>query len=269
MHNILLNQPLSVEKGYLNSLILSFAMGLKTNNFKSAEEIDFEMIEGVKLQQESAQAQGVSSFPVVLNIIGPIVKYSSWYYWGTQSILKLVQRLQNDESVSAIIFNIDSGGGMVSGTAELCNVIKNCTVPTVAFTNGYMCSAAYDIAAACDKRVAHPNADLIGSIGTMLSYQDFSAMFEKWGAKIYEMYAPQSSEKNAEFRALMQGDEKLYQERLAYLAQDFIDRVSANVGEKLLDDGKVFKGKTYTPGGALAIGLVDELATLNEVINHF
>ncbi|CAA0157481.1 S49 family peptidase [Tenacibaculum maritimum] len=269
MHNILLNQPLSIDKGYLNSLILSFAMGLKLNSFKSDKEIDFEMVQNVQLQQESAQAQGSTSFPVVLNVIGPIVKYSSWNYWGTQSILKLVQHLQNDERVSAIVFNIDSGGGMVSGTAELCGVIKQLSVPTVAFTNGYMCSAAYDIASACDKRVAHPNADLIGSIGTMLSYQDFSAMFEKWGAKFYEIYAPQSSEKNAEFRALLEDNEAPYKARLEYLAQDFIDRISENLGENLKDDGKVLKGKTYTPKQALDIGLIDELATLNDVINHF
>lgn len=269
MHNTVFNQPLAIDKGYLNSLIISMFLGFKTNSFKSAEDIEIEAIENITLQQESAQSQGADTFPVVLNITGLIVKYSSWNYLGTQSIIRIVNRLQNDERISGIVFNIDSGGGMVSGTAELCNVIKNCTVPTIAYTNGYMCSAAYDIAAACDKRVANPSADLIGSIGTMLSFQDFSAMFEKWGAKIYEIYAPQSTEKNAEFRALMQGDEKAYKERLHYLTQDFTDRVSANLGDTLTDDNHVFKGKTYTPSQALAIGLVDELATLNDALNNF
>lgn len=269
MHNLVSNQPLAIDKGYLNSLLLSLVIGFKTNGFKSSEEIEQEVADNILLQQESAQSQGVESFPVVLNVIGPIVKYSSWYYLGTQSMIRIVNRLQNDERISGIVFNIDSGGGMVSGTAELCNVIKNCTVPTIAFTNGYMCSAAYDIAASCNKRVAHPNADLIGSIGTMLSFQDYSAMFEKWGAKIYEVYAPQSTEKNAEFRALMEGNEELYTERLKHLTQDFISRVSENLGETLTDDDHVFKGKTYTPKEALKIGLVDELGTLKFALEQF
>ena len=158
---------------------------------------------------------------------------------------------------------------MVSGTAELTSIIKNLKTPTVSYTSGYQCSAALDIASGCDYHMANPHADLIGSIGTMLSYQDFSAMFEKWGAKIYELYAPQSTEKNQEFRELMKGNEALYTERLQYLAADFIDRMKANFGEKLKDDGHVFKGKTYTPQQAKEIGLIDELGTLEDALSKF
>lgn len=269
MHNPIFNQPLAIDKDYLQSLIISLFVGMKTNKILSAEEIEQKIKNHLELQSASAEAQGAETFPVVLNISGPIIKYSSWYYLGTQSIIRIVNRLQNDERISGIVFNIDSGGGMVSGTAELCSVIKNSKLPTIAFTNGYMCSAAYDIAAACNKRVAHPNADLIGSIGTMLSFQDYSKMFEKWGAKIYEVYAPQSTEKNAEWRALMEGNEKPYTERLQYLAQDFINRVSDNLGETLTDDSHVFKGKTYTPKEALKIGLVDDLGTLQSALEQF
>ncbi len=269
MHNSILNQPLAIDKNYLQSLIANIVVGIKANQILTAEEIDAKVMAHINKQAQSAAAQSADTFPVILNIVGPIIKYSSWYYQGTQSIIRIVQHLQNDERITGILFNIDSGGGMVSGTAELGYVIKNCSLPTIAFTNGYMCSAAYDIASACNKRIAHPNADLIGSIGTMLSFQDYAAMFEKWGAKIYEVYAPQSTEKNAEFRALIQGDEKLYQKRLQYVAQDFINRVSSNLGGTLKDDGHVFKGKTYTPQEALKIGLVDELGTLEYAFNQF
>ena len=94
-------------------------------------------------------------------------------------------------------------------------------------------------------------------------------MFEQWGAKIYELYAPQSTEKNQEFRELMKGNEALYTERLQYLAADFIDRMKANFGEKLKDDGHVFKGKTYTPQQAKEIGLIDELGTLEDALSKF
>ncbi len=246
MHNSILGQPIAIDMGFLQSLIPTFLLGLKSNDFKSKEKIDEEFIEGIEHQAEQATATGNEKFPVVFGIYGPIVKYSSLFYVGTQTICSLVKSLEKNERISGIIFKIDSGGGMVSGTAELSNVIKNCSLPTLAYTNGYMCSAAYDIAAACDARMAHPNADLIGSIGTMLSFQDYSAMFEKWGATIYEVYAPQSTEKNKEFRDLMKGDEKAYTERLEALTEDFIARVKENVGEGLKDEGKVFKGKTYT-----------------------
>ena len=94
-------------------------------------------------------------------------------------------------------------------------------------------------------------------------------MFEKWGAKIYNLYAPQSTEKNKEFRELMKGNEELYNERLKVLADDFITRMKENYGSDLKDDGKVFKGKTYTPQEALAIGLIDELGTIDDALAKF
>ncbi|MEQ3501127.1 S49 family peptidase [Tenacibaculum sp. SSH1-16] len=267
-NNHFINQPLAIDKGYLTSVLTGIIMSYQKENFLSELEIEAVAMHNIELQAAEHQSNGSESFPVVLNIIGPIIKYSSWNYLGTQSIIKILQRLENDDRVIAVVLNIDSGGGMVSGTAELCNVLQNFSKPTYAFTNGYMCSAALDIAAACKHRFSHPNADLIGSLGVMMNYQDYSAMFEKWGATIYEVYAPQSTEKNKEFRELLKGDKTLYEERLAYLGNEFIARVKSNIGKSIKDDGKVFKGKTYTPKEALKVGLIDGIATLKEVLTQ-
>ncbi|EKB60751.1 S49 family peptidase [Bergeyella zoohelcum] len=268
--NTFFNTPLAIDKGYLLALIPSllseYALVKANAHNPYIQEREDVFRENIKAQ---GKLMGNNHFPVVLNIVGPIVKYSSWYSYGTQFYGKLLKELDAHPQVSGIVLNIDSGGGMVSGTAELTNIIKNLTTPTISYTSGYQCSAALDIASGCDYHMASPYADLIGSIGTMLSYQDFSAMFEKWGAKIYELYAPQSTEKNQEWRELMKGNEALYTERLRMLAQDFIDRMKENFGEDLKDDGHVFKGKTYTPQEALAIGLIDELGTLEDALSKF
>lgn len=268
--NTFINEPLAIDKGYLLALIptlLSEYAVIKANASNSyIQEREDDFRQSINRQ---GKAMGNNHFPVVLNIRGPIIKYSTWYSYGTQFYGSLLQELDAHPQVSGILLNIDSGGGMVSGTAELTNIIQNLKKPTISYTNGYQCSAALDIASGCDYHMASPYADLIGSIGTMLSYQDFSAMFEKWGAKIYELYAPQSTEKNQEFRELMKGNENLYTERLKMLAQDFIDRMKENFGEDLKDDGHIFKGKTYTPKEALAIGLIDELGSLEDALSKF
>lgn len=267
--NIFLNQPLAVEKSFLLSLIPSLILGFQQQSFLSAEKIVEKAQNKISEQASIAQSFGADSFPVVLDIIGPIMKYSSWYYLGTQDIISILRRLDNNASVSGIVLNIDSGGGMVSGTAQLTDTIKNLSKPTIAFTNGYMCSAAMDIASGATMRMADPHADLIGSIGTMLSYQDFSAMFEKWGAKIYELYADQSSEKNKESRELFAGNEDLYKKRLTEINAGFISRMEANLSETLKDDGLVMKGKTYSPQEALVVGLINEIGTLENALAKF
>lgn len=266
--NTLFNTPLAIDKGYLLSVISTLLA--EHSVLKSQEHPAIKIKEELFRADIESQNKGSDyNFPVVVNIIGAIMKYSTWYSFGTVFYGSILKRLDSNPKVSGIVLNIDSGGGMVSGTAELTNIIKNLETPTISYTSGYQCSAAQDIASGCDYHMASPYADLIGSIGTMLSFQDFSAMFEKWGAKIYELYAPQSTEKNQEIRELMKGNEELYKERLKQLTDDFIGRIKANYGEKLKDDGHVFKGKTYTPKEALEIGLIDELGTLEDALNKF
>ncbi len=269
MINNFANQPVAILKSYLDSVVPALFLDFKTKGLESSEVIEAKVLKNLELQAASASASGADKFPVVINITFPIIKYSTWSMPGTQFFIRLFKSLERDERISGVLFNIDSGGGMVAGTGEFCSVIENSSLPTIAYTNGYMCSAAYEIASACDARVAHPDADLIGSIGTMLSYQDYSAMFEKWGATIYEVYAPQSTEKNREFRELKKGNKKLYEERLKVLTDDFIGRVKSNLGDKIKDDGHVFKGKTYRPKEALKIGLVDEIGTLEDALLNF
>ena len=267
--NNFINTPLAIDKTFLLSLIPNLILGFQQKDFLSAESILEKAEKRIEMQAASFQSNGADQYPVILEINGPIMKYSTWYYLGTQDIIRIIQRLDANPQVSGIIFKIDSGGGMVSGTAELTETIKNLTTPAIAYTNGYMCSAAMDIASGADYRMANPHADMIGSIGTMMSYQDYAAMFEKWGATIYELYAPQSTEKNKEFRELQEGNKEAYEERLRVLTDEFIGRMKINLSESIQDDGLVFKGKTYSPKEALAVGLINELGSLEDALNKF
>lgn len=267
--NVILNTPLAIENSYLMALVPSllaeYALVKSSGNY-SCEDKKTALLSQLNKQSNH---ETDDRYPVVLNIRGPIVKYSSWYALGTQFYGRILKSFDENPKISGIVLNIDSGGGMVSGTAELTHIIKNLKTPTISYTDGYQCSAALDIASGCQYHMASPYADLIGSIGVMLSYQDFSAMFEKWGAKIYEIYAPQSTEKNIDFRELIKGNEALYTDRLKYLAEDFITRMKVNFGKNLKDDGHVFKGKTYTPQEALEIGLINELGSLEDALLKF
>lgn len=258
---------LAIDASALVSVLADIYQGYRNNSFSTPSQLEEKYIERLQAQQYNS---GVSSSgrPVVISISGPIVKHTDWDYIGTQSILRYVKHLEKQSDVKGFIFDIDSPGGMISGTAELANAIRNCSKPTIAFTNGMMCSAAYEIGSACDKIIVSPFADAIGSIGTYMHYQDFSAMFEKWGTKIYEVYAPESTEKNRAFRELFEGKKELMEERLSEIAQQFIATVKTYRGEAIKDDGKVFKGAVYTPEKAVAVGLCDELGTMGECYQY-
>lgn len=257
---------IAIDKVFLTSILPEIIQGVRLNSFVSSEKLEADFQRDLEFQAESFSEEN-EAFPVVIKIHGAIVKKTNWNYIGTQTLIGWVKQLDQHANVSAIVFDIDSGGGMVSGTAELAHVIRNCQKPTVAYTNGYMCSAAYHIASACNKVIANEFADCIGSIGTMLHFQDFTKMFEKWGAKIYEIYAEQSSEKNKIWRDLQNDNDSTAKEHLNELADDFINSVKAN-RPQIKDDKKVFKGAVYRPKQALEVGLIDQIMTLEEVLNQ-
>lgn len=267
--NFFLNEPLAIDRNYLLSILPSIIFGYKNNSFLSTDKLDEKFISKINSQYTEATSSGAHKYPVVIEIIGPIVKYSDWYYTGTQTILNVLKSIESNESISGVIFKIDSGGGLVSGTPELANYIFNMEKMTIGYTNGLACSAALWIMAACKLRISSPYANWIGSIGTFLSYQDFSALFEKYGAKIYEIYAPDSTEKNIDFRELMKGNQKPYEAALKVTNDLFISNIKTFYGESLQDDDHVFKGKVYTPVEAKKIGLIDEIGTFEDAISKF
>lgn len=256
---------LSIEKNALTDVLFHFLLDLENGLIVSSDEVEATFREEIAEQQASTHHPA----PVVMKIYGPIVKHTFGGVLGTQKILQYVRYLAKQPEVSGFVFDIDSPGGMVSGTAELAHAIKSISKPTVAYTNGTMCSAAYHIASACNKIVVSPFADAVGSIGTFLHFRDYSPMFEKLGAKIYEVYAPESTEKNKAIRELMKGNDTEIQNKLSELTQNFINTVKANRGERIKDDGNLFKGAVYTPKKALEVGLCDEIASLEETLNEF
>jgi len=91
-------------------------------------------------------------------------------YYDLISLQDFCEDLQlaiSDESVNKVVINFDSGGGYTMHGAETCELIKQLSTikPIYAYTSGYMCSMAYEIASNCTNIIASPSS-LIGSIGT-------------------------------------------------------------------------------------------------------
>ncbi len=207
-----------------------------------------------------------SQFVAVVNLKDPIYKYNQECGpSGTKTKMAIMSRFEKDPNCAGIVLDIDSGGGQVSGTPEFYDFIKNFSKPVVAYTDGYMCSAAYYIGSAASHIVANQRAEHIGSIGVMIHFVDFSGMYEKKGAKIITEYSTHSPEKNRSFEELLKGNSELYiKKELDPIAEDFIKDIKAvrkNVAEE------VFKGGTWNATDALTKNLVDEIGSLQTAIN--
>lgn len=86
------------------------------------------------------------------------------------------------KGAKGLLLDINSPGGTVSGTPETARLVATKSLPTVAFVDDLMASAAYYIGAGADAIVAEESA-VVGSIGVYIPWVDYSERIRALGYK--------------------------------------------------------------------------------------
>lgn len=180
--------------------------------------------------------------------------------------LKLLDRIA-DSGAKAVIVRIDSPGGATTGGEALYNGLRKLAQqkPTVAVIDGLGASAAYMAAVATDHIVARRTA-LVGSIGVLVEYPNFSRLLGTLGVGIESVKSsplkaspdgvtPTSPEARAALDALVQDTFGWFKD-LVKTRRGFDDAALARVS-----DGRVFTG-----GQAVGLKLIDEVGDEQEAI---
>ena len=222
-------------------------------------------------QQDSTVQDGVAVIPVQ----GAIAKKMNMFSRisggvSTQLVGNDITTALNDPAVKGIVLNIDSPGGTVDGTFELAEMIYQSRgkKPIVAFSDGMICSAAYEIASACDSIYISGDTNPVGSIGVVTAHRDVSKAEEKAGIKTTEITAGKYKRMASSYEPLTDEGRADIQDKLDYLYGVFVDTVARNRGvstEVVLSDmadGRVFIGQQ-----AISNGLVDGVSTMPMIIS--
>ena len=135
-----------------------------------------------------------------------------------------------DPSARAILFDINSPGGVVSGTKELSDAIAEARTKKrcAAYANGLCASAAYWLASATGTVYA-PLTATVGSIGVIMTITNYAKLEEKWGISTVTITG-------GKWKAAGQGGEltdeerRYFQERINSLHQIFKADVGRHMG---------------------------------------
>jgi signal peptide peptidase SppA len=176
-----------------------------------------------------------------------------------------------DPKVSAIVLDVDSPGGTVDGVPELADLIMSARgkKPVTAVANTQMASAAYWIASAASELVASPSA-MVGSIGVFAVHQDESKAMEQAGVKptiiSYGKYktegnrfGPLGDAARGALQAIVDDLGNMFTRTVAKARNVPVDDVRSGFGE----------GRVATAQQALKMGMVDRIATLDEVLGKY
>lgn len=188
-----------------------------------------------------------------------------------QSIFNQMFAYTQNSSIKRVLLHISSGGGEAYKVFSSCNEVKDLAakhgIELIAYVDGQACSAAYAWASICDRIIAHPESNSIGSIGVVMQLINDSHALEKKGLDRTFVYSGNSKipyDQNGAFRADFISD---LQAKIDETYQTFVNHVSTNRKMSKQDVIKT-EAKTYTAKNAKSLKLVDSLMTESELFDY-
>lgn len=160
----------------------------------------------------------------VIPVTGPIFRYANVFTQisGASSVQEIAGEIRaalDQPTIDAIVLEINSPGGQVTGISELAQMIRAADKPVIAYVDGMAASAAYWLASAASEIVVNDTAQL-GSIGvvTQIAVDDNTDMIE--------IVSTQSPRKRPDVRT--EDGKAQIQANTDELARVFIDTVARN-----------------------------------------
>jgi ClpP class serine protease len=226
---------------------------------------------------DNSQAVTLRDGVALLPVVGPIFSYANLFteISGATSFDILARDLRtalDDPAVTAIVLQMDSPGGQVTGTAELAQHIQAARgqKPVEAYVGGQATSAAYWLASATDKITLNRTA-AVGSIGVQIAVRG-EAPASAAAAPTYRFISAQSPFKNVDPGS--EAGRSKYQAMADRLAAEFVAAVADHRGvtpEQVMAEasaGGFGAGGLVIGSDAVAVGMADALGTLEDVISR-
>src|SRR5690606_22082639 len=106
---------------------------------------------------------------------------------GNQDRVDALERLGRSRA-KAVIVHLDSPGGTTAGAEQLYDALRTLQAkkPMVVVVDGLAASGAYIAALASDHIIAH-DTSLVGSIGVLFQYPNFTEVLKTLGIKVEEV----------------------------------------------------------------------------------
>lgn len=179
----------------------------------------------------------------------------------SDDVIAELREANENPDVRWVLLDIDSPGGLVNGTPEVAQAVKDSGKPVFAYTAGMMASAAYWLGSSARKIYATRSAD-VGSIGVYVPFFDQTGMLNGMGIEV-ELF------KSGRFKGMGFPGVPLTDEQRAQI-QSEVDRIAGWFYSVVREnragsvDDETMQGQTFLADDALLLGLIDDIVTDRE-----
>lgn len=184
------------------------------------------------------------------------------------TVIKQLDRYQDDDSIKAIVIRINSPGGAVGPSQEILReVVKvRAKKKIVASLGTVAASGGYYIASGADLIMAN-RGTATGSVGVIMQFANVEGLSKKVGLDFFNLKAGRYKDVGSPFRAMTPEDQAYLQGFIDNIYNQFINDVAQNRKIPLARMKTLAEGRLYTGEEAKEAGLVDEFGNLPDAID--
>lgn len=255
------------------SLGLNTVISIFTSDFKSQFDSLMALDEAtvMELPLEDGDWDNRIAMVTVNGTILDVGKTSPWetVEYDHQATLQSLDNILNDESVKAMVLQVNSPGGGVIESAELHEKIVQIKaergIPIYVSMGTYAASGGYYIAAPGNKIFANKET-ITGSIGVIMQSYNFEKLAEKIGIEFETIKSGAHKDMFGGTRASTPEEIAMLQEMINESYEDFVDVVEQGRGMTEAEVKAVADGRILGGTQAVRAGLVDEIGDLEDTI---
>lgn len=233
--------------------------------------------EGVTTPGSQAAARGRETQVgrvAVLPLVGPIMPRGGGLFemlFGGTALERFDAALAQamaDPGITALVLDIDSPGGMVSGVPETAAKVRAAreSKPIIAVSNSLMASAAYWIGSQANQVLVSPSSQT-GSIGVYALHLDMSRAYDAEGITPTLISAGKYKTEGHQFGPLDDTARAFFQAQIEEFYGLFVDDVAAGRGRDAARVRNGFgEGRVLGAEAAVAAHLADRVGTLEDAV---
>lgn len=184
---------------------------------------------------------------------------------ASNPMVEKLQKAMEDDSIEAVIFRIDSGGGSALASDLIWQATQQVKTrkPLVVSMSDVAGSGGYYIACGADSIVAQPGT-ITGSIGILTAHISIGKLLKKIGVGTDGLGRGRFSEMGRPDQRLSEQEFDRIHDRMASLYDLFITRVGAGRSMSKEAVNEVGRGRIWTGLQASELGLVDRVGGFEE-----
>lgn len=183
---------------------------------------------------------------------------------ASENVIYQINEAEADDTIKAIILEVDSYGGSAVAAEEMANALKRATKPTVVLVRTAAASAAYWASTGANVIFASSLSD-IGSIGVTMSYLDNTKKNDNEGLTYNSLSTGKFKDYGNPDKILTEEEKVLVMRDLNITHNMFVKAVADNRNLDINKVKAIADGSSMPGEMALENGLIDKIGGMEEV----